>query len=212
MHTHCELIMPPTDDVEGEVSKILAPWAEDADIGEGESSRYAFWDYYEIGGRWAGSKILATLDKTKISEFYKELHNRKVTQGAFIAGKPELKPEDQQESVDALWRDMFPESGIDKCPLFQHCGDRLSKDIDTLANLPAILSCHHVIIAANCKIITMYEESIYNGVNHQKTTWDGTVQGALTLFAEYSSGFRDEYREKVTPKPDWLVVTIDYHN
>ena len=58
----------------------------------------------------------------------------------------------------------------------------------------------------------MISDDIWNGVMHVKTQWDGKLKTALDAHSEKIKRYRDEYREKRTPKDDWLVVTVDYHS
>ena len=51
MHSHLELIIPSTTDIKGSVETVLAPFSEDT------NNSHAFWDWYEIGGRWSGLKL-----------------------------------------------------------------------------------------------------------------------------------------------------------
>ena len=47
---------------------------------------------------------------------------------------------------------------------------------------------------------------------HEKTNWDGLLSTAMKMHVDHLQGYTDEYKEKVTPRPDWLVVTVDYHS
>ena len=54
MHYHMELLMPPTDDVEGAVKRALSPYMQ------GEDDMPVWWDWYTIGGAWKEVKANAT--------------------------------------------------------------------------------------------------------------------------------------------------------
>ena len=221
MHYHCEIIMPPVDDVEKAVNEIMLPFNENAD--EEYRSSYTFFDWYVIGGRWSGEKIKAKLDSNKLDEFHQKLVEMKVTVSSVTAGKQELQPASQIPVVDALWRDMFPESGIDVCPLFKHYSDQyktseLPGDACRLEEMPDSMSAERVIIAKErhdgkgLRAEFMISTNHWNGVNYVKSTWDGNVKSAIQMQLEKLEHYKDEYREKVTPKADWIVVTVDYHN
>jgi len=47
----------------------------------------------------------------------------------------------------------------------------------------------------------------WNGVNHQKSNWNGTTKRAVAQFKKHYS-----YKKENCPQGDWLVVNIDYHN
>ena len=52
--SHCclEVILPPTDDVKAAINSILDPFESAEELNNSNS----FWDYWELGGSWAGSK------------------------------------------------------------------------------------------------------------------------------------------------------------
>jgi hypothetical protein len=216
MHYHLEIVMPPTDDVTAAIEQILAPFDENGANDEDHSTRYAFWDWWQIGGRYGSDKMLAAFDKDRVAAFYKLLNESKITISGVRAGKPTLQPVDQAETVNMMWGDAFPESPVRECPLFDnYTGD--NGDVMKLADVPTGVTCSHVIVAAHYKdegleAVFMVQDSIWNGVTHCKTAWDGTLAGALAMAAEGRSHYKPEYAAKRTPQPDWLVVTVDYHS
>lgn len=206
MHFHCEIILPPTDDPEGAVKQIMEPFYEG-----GEENYKAFWDWYVIGGRWSGSKARARLDPERVEAFVDELKARKVTVSGVTAGKQSLSPASQVPEVDALWREWFPESGLEACPIFEHAGDRLLDDICRLGDTPLGMKVERVIVAGpqwgdatGLRAAWMAEVSCWNGVNHIATVWDGSIRAALELYREQS-------RQGADVTDDWLTVTVDYH-
>lgn len=48
MHYHCEIWFPTRAEIKSAIDKVMAPYCEEG------SSKRAFWDWYVIGGRWAG--------------------------------------------------------------------------------------------------------------------------------------------------------------
>lgn len=222
MHYRLEIIMPPTDDVEKAVTDILAPF--DENLEGDEASGHSFWDWWVIGGRWAGSKLEEKLDGEKINAFRAKLAEMGVTVSGLQAGKQELKPESQISMVDALWVEMFPDSGIAVCPLFAHSNDQykssslLPGDVCKLSELPPVVKCSHMIIAgpnydnSGLQAVYMIQDQIWNGVTHVDTTWDSTVSMGLSMAAEKMAHYKEDYRRARTPNDDWLVVTVDYHS
>jgi hypothetical protein len=215
MHEHLEIIMPPTDDVEASVSQIMAPFGEEAK-GE-EASSQKFCDYWEIGGRWSGNKILSTFSPDQIGTFYQRLKDAKITVSSLQFGKQTLQPASQAETVNRLWRETFPDAVIKECPLFDNY-QGADGDIMPLRDIPPELKCTHVIIAGprydgnGFEAAYMVRDSLWNGVTHQKTTWSGTVAGALAEWKERLTDYRPEWAAEHTPKEDWIVVTVDYHH
>lgn len=216
VHYHMEVIMPPTDDVEAAIGKILAPFDENAEENEDYSTKHAFWDWWQLGGRYSGSKIEARVGRDKIKAFHAALESQNVTVSGLAFGKQELSPATQIPAVDALWREMCPGGG-DVCTLFKHSGDKMSGDICRFDELPNGLTAYSVIIAApgysgELQAEEMFHKSIWNGVSFQETTFDGQVTGVVDDYLKRISSYREDYKDRATIKPDWLVVTVDYHN
>jgi len=227
MHYHLEIIMPPTTDIEGAVKQILEPFNEQPEKeDEDTDTSNAFWDFFVIGGRWAGQKLLAGYDKEKLEEFERWLHEQKFTVSGLVAGKQELKPESQIPIVDAKWNEMFPFDPPMACPLFAHSNDQygrngrgtLPMDVITLESLPENLECSRVILACpdwkgeTIKATYMLCQDQWNGVNHMPVKWDGKISTALSMFRDKHKNYSEEYINRTDPKPNWLVVTIDYHS
>lgn len=224
-HYHCEIVIPPTDNVEDAIRTVLAPFSENihdngGDLGLG----LAFWDYWVIGGRYSGSKIEAMCDPEKLAEFQSWLGAQKVTVSSLRCGKAELSPASQAEIVDAKWNEMFPSEKFTPCPLFKHSGERMSLDISRLGETPIDMKCFRAIIAAPSYEMTtqdwtgplsarfMVQQEFYNGVSWLSTSWDGTLRSALKMCADLNSRCTPEYADRATPTDDWLVVTVDYHS
>lgn len=227
MHHHCEIVIPPTADIEGAIAQIMKPFDENKR--EGEDARgTAFWDWYVIGGRFAGHKLIATYDEAKIDEFYAWLTAEKVTVSNFQAGKQKLHPESQEAKVDAKWNEMFPSQEPIKCPLFAHSNDQYARgkkngtlpdDVMLLMDVPTRLKCTRVIFAepsykddGTLDPEFMIVDSQWNGCNYMDVKWDGTFADARAQFMEKCKHYTEEAREKKLPKDNWLVVTVDYHS
>src|SRR4051812_29260376 len=118
MHYVAEVLIPPTENIPEAIKQVFDSLRrrdendEPYDIGD-------WWDWYVIGGRWSGNKLLATLDPKKLEEFEETLQGMNLTVAGLVAGKQELRPVSQEVQVDALWRETFPGRG-DKCLLFKH--------------------------------------------------------------------------------------------
>ena len=219
MHYHLEVIMPPTDDIKGTLAQILEPFSEHQDETDEDleyMKRYAFWDWYEIGGRWAGDKMMAALDKDKLAAFNAALQEKKITISGLIWGKEELSPASQIPLVDSLWNEFFPDSPTKVCPIFKHYQGS-NGDVMELKDIAKRATAARVIIAGldyqqKMTAQFMIEDSIYNGVNFVDSKWDGTIAQALEMFAKKNEHCKEEWFESHTPRPDWLVVTVDYHS
>lgn len=216
MHYHAEIIMPPTNNVEAAVESIMAPFDENNN--DENSSSHRFWDWYEIGGRWSGHKAQTKLGAARIDAFMEKLRSMSITVSGIQFGKQELQPASQIDTVDALWRAEFPESGIDKCPLFKHSGSLIFGDVCKLSEIPENLTAVRVIIArpedkfGPARAEYMMQEDFWNGCTHVRSTWDMRVSTALDDYKSRIKQYTDEYREKISPRCDWLCVTIDYHS
>lgn len=213
MHYHLEVILPPTHDVEKDLNAILAPFDENA-----EEPDHPFWDWWVIGGRWAGVKQEARFPEEKLDAFRQWLTDEHITVSGVQFGKQELSPASQIAKVDAKWQQMF---GVTTpCTLFRHSNSgrgALDGDICTVKDLPDSLTASHVIIAGpaykeGIEACYMVQQECWNGVTHVKSDWDGNVCTALDKWRRDMEHYRDEWREAHTPKEDWLVVTVDYHS
>ena len=214
MHSHLEIILPYVPDVETAIDSLMQPFNE-CD----EKNMHAFWDWYEIGGRWSGTKLTATLDPEALDRFNDELNAMPLTVSAVQCGKPELMPDSQAVLVDQLWRRHFPHSKQQQCPFFRHAGSKMPLDIATLGECSMHTEAAHFMIAGtynpedtSLHPMTMLINEIWNGVSFQKTVFDGTLQSALDYHNQRFTNTRDEYRKLNTPTEDWLVVTVDYHS
>lgn len=212
MHYHLEIVMPPTDNVEGAVEEILAPFDEN-----NEKSYMPFWDYWKIGGRWSGAKTTSAFSEERMTAFHSALHDAGVTVSGLRTGKPTLNPASQIPKVDEMWRQHFPESAIKECPLFDHYKGAWG-DVMRLGDIPADLEASHVIVAALSydrkvtEAVYMTQKDMYNGVSFIATTWSGKVADAISAHLDTIKGYPDDYLARATPTPDWLVVTVDYHS
>lgn len=216
MHYHIEILMPPTDDVEGAVSKALFDFCEEND--DQYKAARGWWDWYEIGGRWSGEKQNVLLGRDKIKAFYDELTERGVTVSGFRAGKEQLEPRSQVQEVDALWRERFPGHG-DVCPLFSHAPDRMDADVMELGKVSGALTCERFLVVnphddEYCAGETRFllNKEIWNGMNRETTTWNGTVAQAMLMLGEHDAGFTAEWLATHKPQLDWPMVTVDVHS
>ena len=221
MHHHLEIIMPPTAEVEKAVTTIMRPHSEnlEREWNEEEYNPNGWWDFWVIGGRWSGHKLKATLDKGQIDKFYEAMQEKKVTVSGITCGKQELQPASQIPMVDALWREYFPDGG-DVCLLFSHSNDQydsnsnLSGDITTVKDCPKDMTVQRILFSHVEPLGTAYmlTEDVWNGFNHMKTDWDGTISQALERQKESIERYADDYKAKYAVTDDWLAVTVDYHS
>lgn len=233
MHCHLEIVMPQTSDIEAAVGRIMEPFDENR-TDEGDGGRgHAFWDYWTIGGRWAGQKLMAGLDQEKLAQFERWMQDEKVTVSGLRFGKDELSPASQIAKVDARWNETFPSlGGSSRCPMFQHSNDQhaeglggtIQGDVQRLSDVAARLECSHVVVAfpsygrkllydGPLKAAWMIQESAWNGLNHVRSEWDGTLSQAVAKYREsLSTRAVPEYLAVATPRDDWTVVTVDYHS
>lgn len=220
MHYHCEIVMPPTEDIDGAVAKVMERFDENCYDDEHHAPK--FWDWYVCGGRWGGEKMKVALGSERLEAFYAALTEHKVTVSGFKAGKDQLEPESQIPMVDALWHEHFPET-TGPCPLFKHSerqygSDTLPGDVCKFSEVPEGLKCSRIIFAGPSvsdellEPTFMLSEDSWNGVNHQKSDWDCTFAQAVVKFTEKLENYRETYAATIRPQDDWLVVTIDYHS
>jgi len=216
--------------------------ATEDDDGKETIGECDWWDYWQIGGRWSGNKTKATIPQERLDEFCAELNRRGVTVSGFTAGKQELNPPSQIPEVDALWREWFPGAGEQCQIFAHsgNRGDIIDGNICTVADVPDNLTAERLILAgphwdaashpndleATDMIVTEY----WNRCRHQKTDWDGNVAEGIRRFVAKGTEEAECYKARKTergeeideewvarkerkiPGPNWLVVTVDYHN
>ena len=221
MHFPLEIIMPPceTEKINKCVEEVMAPFDENNK--SEEASTFRFWDWYEIGGRYSGNKIITSLSDEKIEDFYKKLKILNVTVSGARFGKNSLDPISQIPLVDELWRDMFPESGLEVCPLFSHSGKSLQGDISLLKDISPKSSAYAVLIAdhsrwgdQSLRPVYLIHKEMWNGVSFIRTDWDSSILSAVKKY-EDKINERDKTGEswkRKGPKGDWFVITVDYHS
>jgi hypothetical protein len=219
MHYHLEIIMPPTKNIDETIKKIMEPFSE-----HNEENWHCFYDWYVVGGRWAGTKLLAAYDEDKLNSFYKRLNEEKITVSGFCAGKQEISPADQIPFVDKLWKEYFPETSEDSCPIFKHSNnpydtdDIICHDICIVEEIPKELAASRVIIAGpdykeeKIEANYMISDMEYNGVNFTRVDWDQKVVSAIEKANEEFKTYNEEWIGKITPKKNWLCITVDYHS
>lgn len=215
MHYRLELIMPNVENVEGFIKTLLEPFYEEYNDEDGNVTHYGFYYHYQIGGIWSGRKIIDQLDEKKMQEFQQWLMDNKITVSSVVLGKETLAPESQKEKVDKMWLEKFPESGFNECPLFSNAGNNLQGDIleyDKVKDFKCCRIIYAYMDEGKPKITFMLQDEFYNGKNWQESIWDGSFKHAQILFKENLAGHREEYINKITPKENWIVVTIDYYS
>jgi len=234
MHIHCEIVLPgmPEDEIPEAIESIMARYDENCDDDEEGYRKHAFWDWYVIGGRFAGDKLTSKYDKSKLDEFEQWFQDERITVAGVRFGKPDLQPANQIAKVDAKWNELFPVEGgvMVACPMFAHANDQygrngplsgtLAGDICRLGDSLSV-QCGRVLFAGPSwtggerkrplECVFMLADDIWNGTNHMPIKWDGTIGDALNQWRERLEGMADGYREQMTPTDDWLTVTVDYH-
>lgn len=190
------------------LEEILGPWDENAP--DGTRNPHGFFDYWDLGGRWSGSKLIFRLKKQLgnglINEFQTKLSDMGVTVSAIQFGKQELTP-NWVKPVDDLWKDM---TGRDeRCPMFAHSDSVIEGDICPAQDV-LDFECCRVIIANlpsgykpgdKMEIVHIQNEAVWNGVNYEKTAWNGKIGDAIE-----NSRLHDVVGN------DWISVTIDTHS
>lgn len=217
MHYHLEIVMPPAADVEAAITEILAPFQEGSFDDAGDPNTHTFWDYWSIGGRWSGEKILHALGNDALNRFSQELVKQQVAISGVQFGKPSLAFPHQRSMVDALWCEWFPDCPLKGCPLFDHYKGNHG-DIMPLKDVARTITAHAVMFAApgffgekRLHAVFMVRQKVWNGLNSERTAWDGTLGHALELAKEDAAFMSADYAEEIRPKDDWLCVTVDYH-
>ncbi len=216
MHYHLEIIMPPTEKIDEEISRILAPFDEGK-----EDSRNAFWDWYQIGGRFTGDHdgFDAASDENNIEKCdlcagtgfrADDVGNRaREAEATYICNGCGKRQE------GGTWT--HSEFGAGKRLKWPTQWARYKGDIIPLRDLKPTQTAFRVIIAApnhagtGMEAVFMAAKDNWNGASFDESKWDGSIAEAIEKHKERAKNYRDEYAEKVTPTDDWIAVSIDYH-
>lgn len=221
MHYQAEIVIPPTKKIQESVGQIMDYFRKEKyDKNGNECGCEAdWWDWWVVGGRWSGSKLTARIDPKQLEAFHKALTDAKVTVSSFVCGKEKLQPESQVALVDELWRKHCPGQGK-SCPLFENARDQYGKegyadDVCLVSEIPERLTCSRLIVAEpwhddkenrlSPKRMVCTEH--WNGVEHEKTIFNGKVKATLAAMRNDEGDWR-----KSKHGDHWLVVTVDYHN
>ncbi len=204
MHHHCEVLVPPTEDMESAVGNVLAPF--EYDVGS-----YAFFDYFELGGLRAGAKLSVLCGPGRLCEYLDSLNSRGVLCRAESGGHV-LEVPAQITVADELWREWFPEL-CSSCPLFGQSG-RVAYDVMPLKDVPKSLMFEKFLVAfpedwpggSGCEFLLQC--SCWNGCNFERAAWDGSLGQALELLSANDRLLPGER----PPRDDWLLATVDCHS
>lgn len=226
MHCVCEIVIPPpplscapeerSEHIVRSVGCVMERFCR-------EDSPDAFCDFYVIGGRFAGNKLLASCDPQKLEAFYSWMETESITVSSFIAGKEHLDPPSQQAKVDAKWNELFPSDPPVACPIFAHSNypfaagiaSALPGDVMPVADVSPAHTCRRMILAAPSYNNETQDHdgplaaifTLKHGGVSGHPTWDGTLLGALELYRQSCT----QPVAKQTPTAEWLTVTVDYH-
>ena len=199
----------------------------------------AFWDWYVIGGRFAGSKlrkkVILDVGQEAFDRMWDKLDERGPMCSGVVAGKQSIvKPEDQ-EFADNLWREL---SGRDEPnPYFEHSNNQyapglagtLPMDICRLSEVPENHTCRRVVFATQrqkyvedrepggrfvaqdrIKPFFMLSAEIWNGFTFEETAWDKTFKSALELYRKQGECINQEFCPQA--RDDWWVISVDAHD
>lgn len=227
MHVHLEVLVPPTDNPVDDVETLLKPFDESAEDEEGYS-RYTFWDWWVIGGRWSCSHLLADIGKGRMDKFVEEMPKYKVS-GVQTAGglyEVPVEPDGVRDELLELWKVHFPEYA-EQCPFWgltdQYDRGGRPNDIVPAGSISKSLTCSQLLIGwrpkETIRPLLMLQDDFYNGVSWQDSAWDGKVLASIEAHNEKTrarkdgarEGWWEEYGSRQVVGEDWLAVTVDYH-
>ena len=219
MHYRGEIVIPPVDNVEEFINEMLEPWNEKYKYMETATSDkqnpYAFFDYFVVGGRYNGDKVLDSLPENGRERFYKRLNAEHVTVSGIQFGKQTLQPTSQKSLVDSIWCEMFPDNILKECPLFDNYKGNMW-DIMPLANIPQQTEAYYVIIAkadvSKPNVSHIFQKEVWNGKDWLECKFDGCVTTALEMVNKKLDHLDETARAAFLPNEKWLCVTVDFHS
>ena len=201
-HYHVELILPPTPrfEIRERVLEILLPLRK----GDDEATWPAdpLFDWYKIGGRFAGTKHGLRCDPERRRKFYEELYSDEFTSDDDLS-KLGFWGDDQLPAVNALWRKWFPEDEVGICPFIGPYPTR-DQDICRVDRISDELKADTVVVGNEAnQVVLRLKTEIWDSIKRKfiDTGFDGSVLDAL----------RRCRAAGVEPAGDWLAVTLDCH-
>ena len=191
MHYHYELLIPPTDQPHFTITNIMDAYML-CDSCHNNSD--AIGDWYVIGGRWAGEKLIKSLDPQKIKSYKKELKQSELRVMSVQAVKP--TPCDKKNSLlaDQVWRKHFPD--INENPFMSDYSDQYEndlRDVWKLKDVPKNLTASGLIVTHS---------------HHEEIICLPQSGEILKVVDEINK--LDFSRYEIND--DWLLATIDIHN
>ncbi len=216
MHFHLEIIMPPTDKIEEEISHILAPFDEG-----NEESRNAFWDWYQIGGRWTGTKdgFDPASDENNVERC--ELCNGTGFRTDNVGETARAAEPTYTCNSCGKWQEggtwTHSEFGAGKHLKWPTQWAQYKGDIMLLRDVKPDQKAFRVIIAGQnhagtgMEAVFMAAKDNWNGVSFDESKWDGSLADAIAKHKARAAHYTPAYAEKVTPTDEWIAVSIDYH-
>ena len=149
------------------------------------------WDWFVIGGRWSGEKLLAKLDKDRLKAFWVEFKKR-----GYGWPSAEHSDEERRRDSQALFMEFFPDFK-GEIPVWrdQYKREGGEGDVAKVEDLPETLSCHTLILPGKRRAEVLQIEE-WNGKDFVKTAFKGDVVAELKR-----RGLTDGY-----------LVTVDYHS
>jgi hypothetical protein len=187
MFDHVELVIPPTNHVRSDVDAVMRHVM---------TRRHPWCDFYYIGGRWNGLKVVIDLDLEPFDRRLDEMQVR-VSYVDWNGNRQSLRPESQAEAIDLEWRRLYPGRG-DYCPLFAQYKGPPDINWCPVGGLSDTIRATRLVVAkptGRRKIIHVLTED-------DLRPFDNKVKVAIRSL------------QKLTPESptdDWLVVTLCCH-
>lgn len=149
------------------------------------------WDWFVVGGRWSGDKILGKLDPEKVKAFFIEFEKR-----GYNWTSSQHSDEERRRDSSNLFMEFFPDFK-GEIPVWrdQYRHEGGEGDVCKVADLPETFSCHTLIFPGKHRAEVLQTEE-WNGEKFVKTPFKGDVVAELK-----SRGLADGY-----------LVTVDYHS
>ena len=218
MHSHTELITPLPNQEYSEILHIaeicLGAYSYE------NNSIHAFYDWYQVGGRFKYRKLVQNQSEEEIKEFTsaaKDIDNN----FSDITNIINERDKKQINKLKQIWKKTFPDKD-ENCPFI----NKLSRKHDetecyvdhfpyltALGETPKNLDLGTILFTTPDRCISfIFPDQLKLIFDKPIDSVPHTIKHALLYYEKVIDRLWPGQKERLTPNDEWIALTIDYHN